>query len=106
MRNASSKKSLFYRNIVWVLRRTPILKTFVKEKLPMNMSRKLIGYFGVLESIGELLHEKLRKSDEEAIKTRGLPLLKSERYQLLDQVREDDLKLKRPKLHKMFRPEE
>jgi hypothetical protein len=106
MRNASSKKSLFYRNIVWVLRRTPLLKTFVKEKLPLNMSRKLIGYFGVLESIGELLHEKLRKSDEEAIKTRGLPLLKAERYQLLDQVREDDLKLKRPKLHKMFRPEE
>lgn len=106
MDNGSSRKSFFYRNFVWVLRRTPLLKTFVKKKLPINMSRELIGYFGVLESIGELLHEELREADRNAITSRGLPLLVKEKYAHLDKFREDDLKKRRPKLHKMFRPQE
>jgi hypothetical protein len=105
MKNGSSKKSFFYRNIVWVLRRTPILKTFVTKKLPINMSRRLIGYFGVLESIGELLHEELKKADTEAISKRGFPLLMDEKFKVLDLYRKKDLEKRNPKLHDMFRPE-
>ncbi len=105
MKNGSSRKSFFYRNFVWVMRRTPILKIFVNKKLPINMSRKLIGYFGVLESIGELLHEELKKADVEAINKRGFPLLKNEKFEVLDQYRKIDLAKRNPKLHDMFRPE-
>lgn len=104
MKNGSSKKSFFYQNIVWVLRRTPILKTFVNKKLPINMSRKLIGYFGVLESIGELLHKELKKADAEAISKRGFPLLQNEKFEILDQYRKNDLAKRNPKLHDMFTP--
>jgi hypothetical protein len=68
------------------------------------MSRELIGYFGVLESIGEFLHEELKKIDDESIKTRGFPLSKTEKALVLEEVRLKDLKAKRKKLHKMFRP--
>ncbi len=107
MKNASSRKSRFYRNIVWVMRRTPLLKIYVKNKLPMNMSRELIGYFGVLESIGELLQKSLKIANEESIQSRGIPLLPQEKYDVLEKRREEDLLLKRPVLHKMFnRPAE
>ena len=103
MKNASSGKSRFYRNIVWVMRRTPLLKIYVKEKLPMNMSRELIGYFGVLESIGELLQAHLKKANEEAITCRGLPLLPDEKFKVLEAFRQSDLIRKKPLLHRMFR---
>ena len=106
MVNASSRKSRFYRNIVWVMRRTPILKTYVKNKLPLNMSRELIGYFGVLESIGELLQKILKEADNEAIAKRGLPLLKEEKFKVLENFRLEDLKKKKPQLHRMFQSED
>jgi len=104
MRQSSSSKALVYRNIAWPLRRAPFLKKYFVKKLPLNMSRELIGYFGVLESIGELLHEELKKLDDESIKTRGFPLSKTEKALVLEEVRLKDLKAKRKKLHKMFRP--
>jgi hypothetical protein len=105
MINASSRKSKFYRNIVWVMRRTPLLKTYVDKKLPLNMSRKLIGYFGVLESIGELLQKVLKEADEQAMADRSLPLLPLEKFKVLEEFRLKDLKQKRPELHRMFRTE-
>jgi hypothetical protein len=87
------------------MRRTPLLKTYVDKKLPLNMSRKLIGYFGVLESIGELLQEVLKEADERAMTARSLPLLPSEKFKVLEEFRQEDLKRKRPKLHRMFRTE-
>jgi hypothetical protein len=105
MINASSRKSKFYRNIVWVMRRTPLLKTYVDKKLPLNMSRKLIGYFGVLESIGELLQKVLMEADEQAMADRSLPLLPIEKFKVLEEFRLKDLKQKRPELHRMFRTE-
>lgn len=103
MIQASSKKSLIYRNVAWPLRRVPFLKKYFKDKMPLNMSRKLIGYFGVLDSIGELLQEKLKIQDDQAILNRGVPLLKSEKYQVLEDIRIEDLKSKKKRLHKMYR---
>lgn len=101
---ASSKDSLIYRNIAWPLRRVPFLKKYFVDKLPINMSRKLIGYFGVLNAVGELLQAKLKVEEERVIAERGMPMTKLEKYAFLDQVRLDDLQTKKKKLHKMFRP--
>ena len=100
---ASSKDSLIYRNVAWPLRRVPFLKRYFKDKLPINMSRKLIGYFGVLNAVGELLQKKLTVADDQAVGQRGLPLMKSEKYDFLDEVRIQDLQGKK-KLHHMYRP--
>lgn len=100
---ASSKDSLLYRNVAWPLRRVPFLKKYFVEKLPLNMSRKLIGYFGVLESVGTLLQKQLKAEDDRVIAERGMPLTKLEKYEFLDKVRMKDLQGKK-KLHKMYRP--
>lgn len=104
MVQASSRKSFIYRNVAWPLRRVPFLKKYFKDKLPINMSRKLIGYFGVLESIGELLQKELILAHEVTLKETGFLLFPSEQYEFLDQYRERDLKSKKKKLHKMYRP--
>lgn len=97
-------KAFLYRNVAWPLRRVPLLKKYFKNKLPINMTRDLIGYFGVLESVGELLQKKLKIKEAEAIKSRGMPLLNSEKYEALENFRLEDETLRKTKLHKMFRP--
>jgi hypothetical protein len=104
MINGSSRKSKFYKHIVWYMRRIPLLKNYVKEKLPLNMSRKLIGFFGVLDSVGEWLQIRLQPANKQTIEARGIPLLPEEKYQFLNDLRLADLKLKKQRLHKMFRP--
>ncbi len=100
---ASSKDSLIYRNIAWPLRRVPFLKKYFVDKLPINMSRKLIGYFGVLDAVGEFLQKKLKVEEEKAILERGFPLFKNEKYEVLDRARIEDDQGKR-KMHKMYHP--
>ncbi len=104
MVQASSRKSFIYRNVAWPLRRVPFLKKYFKDKLPINMSRKLIGYFGVLESIGELLQKELGRAHDLSLKETGFLLSPSEQYDFLDQYREEDLKKRKKKLHRMYRP--
>lgn len=104
MRQASSKKSFLFRNIAWPMRRIPLLKKYFKDKLPINMSRSLIGYFGVLESIGELLQKGLKVADEKARKERSFLLTKREKAAVLEELRIKDLTKRRNKLHKMIRP--
>lgn len=103
LKQASSKDSLLYRNVAWPLRRVPILKKYFKDKLPINMSRKLIGYFGVLNAVGELLQEKLAAAEEKALSERGTLLSRKEKFELLEAVREED-RVGKKKLHKMYRP--
>lgn len=100
----SNRTSVLYRNVVWPLRRVPILKRYFKDKLPINMSRKLIGYFGVIEGVGELLQKQLVIENKKSIESRGLPLLGFEGRAVLNQFRLDDLKKRKKKLHKMYRP--
>ena len=97
-------KAFLYRNIAWPLRRVPFLKKYFVEKMPINMSRELIGYFGVLESVGELLQKKLQIKEKDALQTRGMPLLNSEKYSVLEDFRLEDMQLRKTKLHKMYRP--
>jgi hypothetical protein len=101
---SSSFKSWFYRNIVWVLRRTPVLKKYVEEKLPLNMSRTLIGYFGVVESLGEELQKRLNKTNKARVKKTSIILLPNEAAAFLDLEKKQDLDKARPIIHEMMRP--
>lgn len=103
LNQASSKDSLLYRNVAWPLRRVPFLKKYFVDKLPLNMSRSLAGYFGVLNAVGELLQKRLKAEDERVISERGMPLMKNEKYAFLDLVRLEESKDAK-KLHKMYRP--
>lgn len=100
----SNGKSRLYRNLVWPLRRIPILKIPFREKLPLNMSRRLIGYFGVLEGVGELLQRKLQQENARVVESRGLPLFASEARALLETYRAEDAVATRRRLHRMYRP--
>jgi hypothetical protein len=104
MIQGSSKTSRLYRNVVWPLRRVPILKRYFKDKLPINMSRTLIGYFGVLESTAEMLHKELKVANDKAITARSLPLLREESHKVLDDFRINDAAQRKPKMHQMYRP--
>jgi hypothetical protein len=103
LKQASSKDSLLYRNVAWPLRRVPFLKKYFIDKLPLNMSRSLAGYFGVLNTVGDLLQKRLKAEDEKVIAERGMPLMKNEKYDFLESVRTEESKDSK-KLHRMYRP--
>ncbi len=103
LRQASSKDSLIYRNVAWPLRRVPFLKKYFVDKMPLNMSRSLAGYFGVLNAVGELLQKRLKAEDDRVIAERGLPMTKKEKFDFLESVRLEVSKDSK-KLHKMYRP--
>ena len=98
---ASSGKSLLYRNFAWPLRRIPLLKDLVKDQLPLNMSRKLVGLFGVIDTSGRLLHKVL----DEKIKSQndGQLVGAEEMYQILNNFRLEPSKGSK-KLHRYFKP--
>ncbi len=100
---SSSWKSLLYRDIAWPLRRVPYLKKYFIKKLPLNMTRRLIGYFGVLETVGELLQKQAIVANELSYAQSGFPLMESDLYKILDDYRIKDA-AKRKKMHHMFRP--
>jgi hypothetical protein len=98
---ASSGKSLLYRNFAWPMRRIPLLKNLVKEQLPLNMTRKLVGLFGVIDASGELLLSVL---DEKIASQKDASLADPEEmYQILNDFRLESSKGSK-KLHRYYRP--
>lgn len=98
---ASSGKSLLYRNFAWPMRRIPLLKNLVKKQLPLNMSRKLVGLFGVIDASGELLLSVLDES--QSIQKDGKLATPEEMYQILNDFRLSETKGSK-KLHRYFKP--
>lgn len=103
LKQASTGTSLIYRNIAWPLRRVPFLKKYFVEKLPLNMSREMVGYFGVLETIGKILQTELKKAEGASLQTEGRILTAQEKWAVLDNFRKSDVKQAR-KFRKSFRP--
>lgn len=103
LKQASTGTSLIYRNIAWPLRRVPFLKKYFVEKLPLNMSREMIGYFGVLETIGKILQTELKKAEDSSLQTEGRILSFPEKWAVLDNFRKSDSKQAK-KFRKSFRP--
>ncbi len=104
LQQSSSSDSLIYRNIAWPLRRVPYLQKYFEDRLPLNMSRQLVGYFGVLEGVGKYLQERLIVLDEEEIKKTGLPLTKKEKAEALEKMRLEAKGKSFHPLNRMYRP--
>lgn len=103
LKQASTGTSLIYRNIAWPLRRVPFLKKYFIEKLPLNMSREMVGYFGVLETIGKILQNELKKAEGVSLQNEGRILSFQEKWAVLDNFRKSESKQAR-KFRKSFRP--
>ena len=103
LQQASTGTSILYRNIVWPMRRVPFLKRFFVDKLPLNMSREMIGYFGVLETIGKILHDEIARAENSILKEESRLMTAQEKAQLLDEFRMQNNK-KAKKLRKSFHP--
>lgn len=103
LQQASTGTSLLYRNIVWPMRRVPLLKRFFLDKLPLNMSREMIGYFGVLETIGKTLHDEIIKAEKESLANESRLLLSEEKMAVLEEFRIKKTK-KAKKFRKSFHP--
>ena len=103
LKQASTGTSLLYRNVAWPLRRVPFLKKYFVDKLPLNMSREMIGYFGVLETIGKILQTELQKAENTALQNEDRLLTAQEKWAILDNFRKSDSK-RAKKFRKSFRP--
>ncbi|HLT22614.1 MAG TPA: YiiX/YebB-like N1pC/P60 family cysteine hydrolase [Bacteriovoracaceae bacterium] len=103
LQQGSTGTSLLYRNIVWPMRRVPILKRFFLDKLPLNMSREMVGYFGVLETIGKILHKELIQAEDELLSTESRILSAEEKGQVLEDFRSKNTKQAK-KFRKSFHP--
>lgn len=103
LQQGSTGTSVLYRNIVWPMRRVPFLKRFFIDKLPLNMSREMVGYFGVLETIGKILHNEIIRVENSALQEEARILTAQEKAQLLDDFRKQNTK-KAKKLRKSFHP--
>lgn len=103
LQQASTGTSVLYRNIVWPMRRVPFLKRFFIDKLPLNMSREMVGYFGVLETIGKILHDEIIRSENSILNEESRLMTAAEKAQLLEEFRKQNNKKAR-KLRKSFHP--
>lgn len=100
---ASTATSLLYRNIVWPMRRVPFLKRFFVDKLPLNMTREMIGYFGVLETIGKILHQEIIRVENEVLVTESRLLTSQEKSAVLEEFRKKNTRQAK-KFRRSFHP--
>jgi hypothetical protein len=90
----------------WLLRRTPLIKEFFKDKFPINMSSAQLRLFIVLDKVGDTLKAKIEANQ----KLMKRPMAPIEMFKLLDKYREVDYliwkkrKADRPEFHKLFHP--
>ena len=95
---------------IWLMRRTPLVRKFLAEKLPLNMNPKQLQIFMLLDKIGEAIQKEV----EVASLDYNRPLTPKEIYDTVDAYWAKDAslfkKLKkgqdvaRPAFHQYFHP--
>ncbi len=75
----------------WSIRRTPLLKELVREKLPSNMSRSVIEVVGILDKLEKVLVPILLAENQESLNRDGMPLTRVELSGILEKFRIEDL---------------
>lgn len=70
----------------WLMRRTPFIKSFLKEKFPINMTSKQLQLFIVLDKVGIALHDEITKK----MKTMKRPMAPIEMHQVLEDFKNQD----------------
>ena len=73
----------------WLLRRTPFIKSYLKEKFPTNMTTAQLKLFIVLDKVGESLKKKI----SEKMKEKKRPMSPVEMFQVLDDFRVEDYEM-------------
>lgn len=79
------------KHVVWNLRRWPLFSSLLKEKLPKNMSKSVIGTVTTLNRVSKVLHKRLVEANDERMRTTGLPLTPKEMGDELEELRVKDL---------------
>ena len=95
---------------LWVLRRLPIVKKFVEEKFPLNMSASQLELFMALDKLGEAIYKEVEKASLEYDR----PMTPKEIYSVLDSFFKQDFELykrykkgqevAKPSFHLLFHP--
>lgn len=96
--------------LVWTLRRTPIVKKYLKEKFPLNMSTSQLELFMAIDKIGESFYKEVEK----ASLNYSREMTPAEIYSVLDKFYKRDAalyakykrgqKVERPAFHLLFHP--
>lgn len=95
----------FKKNIGYAMRRIPLIDLLVKDKMPLNMSRDLIGLFTILDQVGGSLQFILQQYNDLYIQKTGGTLPSQEwMMSVLEVVREKDSKAETPIFHQRFHP--
>ena len=89
---------LFKKNVAWAMRRTPLIDNLVIKKMPLNMSRDMIGLFTVLDQVGKALMKDLHEFNDNRIAKTGILPTQETMMIYLDQVRQIDEKFNDPML--------
>lgn len=95
---------------LWLLRRLPIVKKFVAEKFPLNMSASQLELFMALDKLGEAIYKEVEKASLEYDR----PMTPKEIYSVLDNFFKQDFELykrykkgqevAKPSFHLLFHP--
>lgn len=94
----------------WLLRRLPIVKRFVAEKFPLNMTPSQMELFMALDKLGDLIYKEVEKASLEYDR----PMTPKEIFAVLDDFFKQDFELykrykkgqevTKPTFHLLFHP--
>lgn len=95
---------------LWLLRRTPIVKKFLDDKVPLSMNAGQLEMFMALDKVGDAIYKELEKSSLEYAR----PMTPKEIYIGLDDFFKEDFELykrykkgqdvAKPVFHQLFHP--
>lgn len=95
---------------LWLLRRTPLVKKFIQNKFPLNMTASQLELFMALDKVGEEIYKEVEKASLEYDR----PMTPKEIYAVLDEFFKQDFELykrykkgqdvMKPIFHLLFHP--
>lgn len=88
-----SPAAAFKKIFAWHLRRWPIFGELLKDKLPKNMSKSVIGAVSTLNEVGDALYKELEKANLANRKRTGFWLTPREMLSVLEDFRQRDLEI-------------
>lgn len=95
---------------LWLLRRTPVVRKFIQNKFPLNMTTAQLELFMAMDKVGEEIYREVEKASLEFDR----PMTPKEIYAVLDEFFKQDFELykrykkgqdvMKPAFHLLFHP--
>ncbi len=95
---------------LWLLRRTPVVRKFIQNKFPLNMTTSQLELFMAMDKVGEEIYKEVEKASLEFDR----PMTPKEIYAVLDHFFKQDFELykrykkgqdvMKPTFHLLFHP--